>query len=122
MHLACVTLVKPSIVRKEIAQLSHHPMVIENFRSVGVILGDKIGRSIQLSAWQGWADADSSQAYCPILRQVVISSDKFSLSHVDVLKIYTCVHRIHALNSGNGGRGAASSALTMARHPALHPL
>jgi hypothetical protein len=68
-YLACVTLVKPKIVRDEIAQLSHHPMIIENFRSPGVIFGDEIGRSIQLSAWQSRGDADANQGRCPILRQ-----------------------------------------------------
>jgi hypothetical protein len=39
-------------VRKEIVQLSHHPMIIENFPYSGVIFGSEIGRSIQLSEWR----------------------------------------------------------------------
>jgi hypothetical protein len=42
LHLAYVTLVKPKIFREEIAQLSHHTMIIENFRSSDVIFGSEI--------------------------------------------------------------------------------
>jgi hypothetical protein len=91
LDLGCVTFVKPKIVRKEIAQLIHHPMIIENFRSSGVIFGHEIGRSIRLSAWRSRSDADASQRCCPIVRQPLVSSDKIKLRHVDITKIYACV-------------------------------
>ena len=80
-------------------------MIIENFRSSGVIFGNEIGRSIQLSARQSWGYADVSQGCCPILRQLVISSNKVKLRHVDITKIYARIQRVNARNSSKFDKG-----------------
>src|SRR6516165_2888474 len=107
LYLACKTLVKPKIVGKEIAQPSHHPVIIENFRSSGVIFGNEIDRSIQLSARQSWGDTHACQGRRPILRQPVISSDEVKLCNVDIAKIYGCVQRVDAWNSRKFDKGKA---------------
>ena len=100
LHLAYVTLVNQKIFREEIAQLVYHLMIIENFRYSGVIFGSEIGRSIQLSAWHRWGDADVSHGCCPFLRQLVISSNIVKLCHVDITTIDARARRVNPWNSG----------------------
>jgi hypothetical protein len=104
-HLARETLVKPEVGRKEIAQLRHRRMIMENFRSSGFIFANEVDRSIQLSARRSWGDADASQGRRPILRQPVISSNKVKLCHVDITKIYGRVQRVNAWNSSKFDKG-----------------
>jgi hypothetical protein len=80
-------------------------MILENFRSSGVIFGIEVDRSIQFSARQRWDDTHASQGLRPILRQPVISSDEVELGHVDVAKIYGCVQRVNPWNSSKFHKG-----------------